>query len=52
MLGLGISIYNGGAITESSRITGAFIKRVTEDGGTVENPVCIGKDFELLLAGT
>lgn len=52
MLGLGISIYNGGAITESILIVGAFINRITEDGGTVENPVCIGKDFELLLAGT
>ena len=43
MLGLGISIYNGGAITESSRIAGAFIKRVTDDGGTVENATCIGR---------
>ena len=51
MLGLGISIYNGGAITESSRITGAFIKRVTEDGGTVEDAACISKDFALLVVG-
>ena len=52
MLGLGISIYNGGAITESSRIIGQFIKRVTDDGGKVADPACIGKEFELLLAGT
>ena len=51
MLGLGLSILDGGSITESSRIIGEFVKRVTEDGGTVEDAACISKDFALLVVG-